>query len=307
MLKEESNQRIKFAYRLSGWSVGDGSKSLLKDQADKVLPSEYTAEMESEIFCPVCYTNLNRVPKYKDHFSNGRNAYFAHMSKYKEVKCDLRTMRPEGKRYDSYEEAQKAVDDEELVVISGFLWQRPEAPEVPSGEYDETPVEDINGKLTEVTLARHSGESFKLPSRITTVAGICRNFDENIYKYYHFPNSKHAIRLIDLLHDVRDVTKEDEIPRLYFGIIKNIYCLAENPKPHNKRMTELQCSSTVRDFRIKPTIEIAQQKGITETSIGRVVIMYGVVKEDGLGLGIENLNWGEFALLPRKYDGLLIT
>jgi hypothetical protein len=146
-----------------------------------------------------------------------------------------------------------------------------------------------------------------LPSKITTVAGICRNFDENLYKYYHLPERQNAVRLIDLLHNVENITEEDPIPRFYYGLIKKIYSPANNPKPHNIRMTELVCNPSVRDFLLKPTIELAQQKGITQSAIGRIVIMYGSVTVSGIGLSIENLHWGEFALLPRQYHNLLGT
>lgn len=307
MLNEESNQRIKFAYKLEGWSFEDGNQDALKRDADKILPSEYLAEMERTIFCPACFTNLIRVPKHKEHFSNGRDAYFAHLGKYKEIDCDLRTKRTEGKRYDSYEEAQKAIDNENLVIISSFLQEKPESPENPAGEYDETPVEDQNGPATEVPIARHNGESFVLPSKISTVAGICRNFDENLYKHYHLPGRKNAVRLIDLLQNIADVTEEDDSPKLYYGLIKRSFSAARNPQPHNIRMTELVNHPSVYDFYLKVSEEISIRKGINEQSVGRVVLMYGKITENGIGLAIERLKWGEFALLPMQYNQLLIT
>jgi hypothetical protein len=307
MANDEPNQRIKFAYKLDGWSYEEGSQALLKAQADKVIPSDYTADMEGNIFCPACFTNLIRVPKEKDHFSNGRDAYFAHVRKYREVKCDLRTKKAEGKRYDTYEEAQKAIDDENLVIISGFLQEKPERPEDPAGAYDETPVEDENGPASEVPIGRHNGESFLLPSKISTVAGICRNFDENLYKYYHLPGRRNAVRLIDLLHHVKDVTEEDESDRLYYGWVKRSFCTAKNPKPHNIRMTELDCNREVHDFYLKANEEISQRKGINDQTTGRIVIMYGKIAENGIGLCIEDLAWGEFALLPVQYNYLLNT
>lgn len=306
MPTDDIKQRIKFAYFLDGWSYENNDQSVLKKNAEKVLHSEYIPAMEGSIFCPTCFTNLIRVPKRRDHFSNGRDAYFAHIKKYQAVKCSLRVKRAEGKRYENYEEAQKAIDDENLVIVTGFLERRPERPEHEAGEYDETPVEDQNGQLTEVPLGRHNGESFNLPSKITTVAGICRNFDVNLYKYYYFPNQKIAIQLIDLLHSIEQVTEEGELPRLYYGLIKSVYDPAKNPKPHNIRMTELVCNKSVKDFNLKTTLEVALQKGITQDAVGRIVIMYGTVTTSGIGLSIENLNWGEFALLPRQYSNLLI-
>ena len=307
MKKEETNQRIKFAYRLNGWTFESSNENTLKSKADKVLPSEYMAEMEGEIFCHACYTNLTRVPKNKDHFSNGRDAYFAHMSKYKDIKCDLRTKRPEGKRYDSYEEAQKAVDDENLVIISEFLQEKPERLNDIAGEYDETPVEDQNGPKSEVSISRHNGDSFVLPSRITTVAGICRGFDNNLYKYYHLPGRSNPIRLLDLLNNIQDVVEENETPKFYYGVIKNSASAAENPQPYNIRMTELISNTAITDFYLKASEEICDRKGISNNSVGRILIMYGSITESGIGLSIEKLKWGEFSLLPKQYNSLLNT
>jgi hypothetical protein len=33
--------------------------------------------------------------------------------------------------------------------------------------------------------------------------------------------------------------------------------------------------------------------------------MFGIVTESGIGLSIENVGWGEFAVLPAKYAELL--
>ena len=301
---DEANRRIKFAYHLAGWMFEGGDKTYLKREANSISPSEYTADMDGNIFCPVCFTNLNRVPKDKDHFSNGRDAYFSHLGKYSEVKCDLRSTRPEGKRYDTYEEAQKAIDDENLVIVSSFVREKPEIPKGPNGEYDETPVEDMEGPVTDVPIARHSGESFKLPSKIKTVLGICRKFDENLYKYYFFLGQSNPIRLVDLLHDIRNVEIEDEKPKLYYGIITRSF--NAGPTPSNTRMTELISNRGVKDFYLKVTDWISQEKGIHDDSDGRIVIVYGKVTVSGIGLCIEDVGWGEFALLPEKYNHLLI-
>lgn len=300
----EPNRRIKFAYHLKDWAYEDGEPSSLKGNGVKIAPSEFTPDMEGAIFCPGCYTNLNRVPRDKDRFSNGREAYFAHLSKFSHVNCDLRSTKPEGKRYDSYEEAQKAIDDENLVIVDGFVKDRPEVNKPSGGEYDETPIEDIKGPLSDVPISRHVGESFKLPSKITTVRGLCRGFDENLYRYYHFPGNKYAVRLVDLLHDVRQVTGEDDVPRLYFGVIKSSGNAGRTSR--NIRMTWLTCNPGVKDFCFKAVDADAQEKGIRDDTKDRIIIMYGTVTGSGIGLAIEKLGWGEYALLPEKYNKLLL-
>lgn len=305
MAAREANRRIKFAYHFKGWNYEGGDRSLLRKNSAKISPSEFTSDMEGEIFCPGCYTNLNRVPKEKDHFSNGREAYFAHLSAHKIVHCGLRSTKPEGKRYDTYEDAQQAIDDENLVIVSGFLKDRPEIQADKGGEYDETLVEGTEGLISQVPISRHNGESFKLPSKITTVMGICRKFDENLYKYYYFPGQTHAVRLIDLLHDVRLVTSEDENPKLYYGIIKNSF--NAGPTSKNIRMTGLACNPGVKDFYFKAVDMEAQEKGIHDDTKDRILIMYGVVTTSGIGLSFERLGWGEYALLPDKYNNFLLN
>ncbi|VAW56386.1 hypothetical protein MNBD_GAMMA07-2730, partial [hydrothermal vent metagenome] len=50
----------------------------------------------------------------------------------------------------------------------------------------------------------------------------------------------------------------------------------------------------------------SQEKGINDDSKGRIVIIYGKVTVSGIGLCIENIGWGEFALLPEKYNHFLV-
>ncbi|MBO2902694.1 hypothetical protein J5H42_18295 [Aeromonas dhakensis] len=45
--------------------------------------------------------------------------------------------------------------------------------------------------------------------------------------------------------------------------------------------------------------------GIDDNSIGRILIVYGSVKQNGTGLCFQGLGWGEFSLLPEKYNYLL--
>ncbi|QJY41263.1 hypothetical protein HND97_16255 [Vibrio cholerae] len=61
---DESNRRIKFAYQMEHWSY-EGNPALLKANAKKIIPSEYKTDMDGSLFCPGCFTNLNRVPKEK--------------------------------------------------------------------------------------------------------------------------------------------------------------------------------------------------------------------------------------------------
>lgn len=305
---KESNRRIRYALHLNGWCYEKGNEVVLKRDAVKVVPSEYVKEMDGAIFCPGCKTNLNRIPKDKEHTSNGRSAYFSHMQKYTDIKCNLRSVKPECKKYDTYEEAQKAIDDENLVIVKGFIKNKPELPSRLGSVYDETPVEDMLGPLADVPIGRHHGEVFRLPSKITTVAGICRNFDDNLYKYYLFEHQQHAIMLSDLLQDVSSVSEPNDKPKLYFGKIESTNHLGQYKRPTNIRMTYLKNdmkAEGVAHFTIKLTDEKQKAHGIGDNSVDRIVLMYGVITENGMGLCFNSLEWGEFALLPDKYSYLL--
>jgi hypothetical protein len=306
MNKVESNRRIKFAFNLAGWNYEDGNREQLKHNAHKVIPSEYDFTMDGNLFCPGCYSNLNRIPKDKDHFSNGRDAYFSHLKTYKEVKCDLKSTKPEGKRYDTCEEAKRAIDDGSLVIVHDFIKDKLEVTTNYNSEYNETPVEDDNGPNSNVPIGRHYGESFNLPSKIMTVKGICRNFNDNLFKYYFFPGQSYAVRLTDLLNKVENVSEKNDKPKLYYGRIERTNHLGEHKRPTNIRMTYLKNEQNgVKDFCLKLTDQEQKSHGITDDSIGKIVIVYGVIADSGKGLCFENLGWGEFSLLPTKYNEFL--
>lgn len=71
-------------------------------------------------------------------------------------------------------------------------------------------------------------------------------------------------------------------------------------------MTWLACNPGVKDFCFKVIDADAQEKGIRDDTKDRILIMYGAVIESGIGLAIEKLGWGEYALLPQKYNKLLL-
>jgi len=303
----KAKRRIPFAYYKEGWNPKTSSPIELSNTADRIIPSEYESSMDGRIFCPACFTNLNRVPKEKDCFSNQREPFFSHQKRWKNVKCDLRSNKPKGKRYDSWEDARKAVENKELVIISGFIQDEPELQkDVPPSVYHETPVEDLEGPPAAAPLARHTGKELELPSKITSIMGICRKFDEHLLKYYQLPERRYPMRLIDLLHDIREVTEIDDTPKLYFGIIGSSKNMGSTPS--NIRMTWVECNSGVKDFCIKTVDRIATRKGIHEKteSKGRIILVYGKVVKSGIGLSIERPAWGEFALLPEKYNDLLL-
>jgi hypothetical protein len=194
-----TTRRIPFAFFKEGWEYGRSDVQSLVNNAQKVQPLEYDKSMKGWLFCPHCHTNLSRVPEDKDYFSNGREAYFSHMKVYRDVvSCVLRANKPDGKKYDTYEDVKKAIENEELVIIKEFMDVKPEINQDNNSlEYNETIVENYNGPKANQPAGRHTGEEYLLPSQQTSIASIVKNFDKNLYKYYRFPEKKHEYRLVD--------------------------------------------------------------------------------------------------------------
>lgn len=305
MAENSQSNRIKFAYYLPGWIYGVGDKAVLRASAKSILTSEYQNDMKGWIFCPECCVGLFRSPEEGDKDSKGRGAYFAH-SRTHRPPCGLRVRKRDGQRFTTEEEAKQAVDDELLVVVKSFMKQKPVAPQLPGQPYLGPVVEDLDGGLADVPIRRYSGEEIKLPSRIKTVRGLCRKFDKNYYKYYFLPEAQFPQLLSEALVDVSKVQNINSAAGLYFGRIRFIKKMGAG-NPTNIQMTRLeyQNDSVYQDFTLKMTIQDSEEHGITDASIGRVVMMYGPVSKSGSGLAISDLGWGEFALLPAKYDSVL--
>ncbi|WP_405121440.1 hypothetical protein [Pseudomonas petroselini] len=302
-----NKRKIAYAHHLPGWKFEGGNREVLK-ASRRVAPDEYEEEMRGALYCPGCFTNVERTPKEKDLFTNQRDPFYRHLKRWSHVACVLRAKKPIGKRYDTWEEAKRAVEHGQLAIVNEFLQERPEIDFTPSEEYDETPVEDTDGPPSEVPIGRHQGESFELPSKITTVAGICRNFEKNKDKYFVLPGAIHAVKLAELLTDVADlkwdVLDKAQTPKLYFGKILRSWNAGKYST--SIRMTRLRCGKGVGDFTVKMPDGFCQAKNINDVSVGRIVMFYGAITKNGGGLGVEHLAWGEIALVPKKYNELLI-
>lgn len=297
---------IKFSLYLKGWSYESGQKSVLRETAKKITPLEFHVDMRGDIFCPECFAPLFRSPGEKDFATNGRKAFFAH-SRGIQTECSLRVKRTEGKKYENEEEAKKAIENRELVVVNSFMREKPESPRIEGPVvYDQGPNEDESGPVTAVAIGRHSGEGFMLPSKITTIRGLCRSFDENLKKYFLLPGQQAANTLADQLISISEVTDVCDVPRLYVGRIK-YFKIHPNRKPWNIRQIffDFPSNGGYRDFCLKVNEEGSREHGIDDGSKERVVLAYGKVTISGTGLSIENLGWGEFSLLPVKYEYLL--
>jgi|Laugresbdmm110sd_1035091.scaffolds.fasta_scaffold41537_2 hypothetical protein len=298
----DSNTRIKYAFYSNTWNSATESREKLVKTSSRIAAIEYSPEMRNRLYCPGCYTQLVRTPLDKPIFTNGRKACFAHLPKNRSIPCDLRSTKPEGMLYQTFEDAPQAVAEERLIVISSFM-REPMSPTDPSGVYDQTPVEDASGPTANVPISRHSGKKFNLPTKISTIASVCRRFDLNLYRYFLFPGDAMAYRLLDILTDVRKVTEPTQTPKLYFGKIAESFNAGKNAS--NIRMTKLLCNQGVKDFYIKVVDRLQTEKGISDSSKGRHLIFWGTISGSGIGLCAQNLAWGEFALLPQIYDDML--
>ncbi|MFM4803188.1 hypothetical protein [Aeromonas bivalvium] len=296
---------VKLALYYDSWEFETGSKVQLRREAQRITTTEYTLDMRGNIFCPECCAPVFRSPHDRDVDSAGRRAFFAHSPSYT-PECSLRVRRAEGRTFVNEELARQAIDDDELVVVSSFLTERPHNGADVQREYEGDHVEDIHGELTEVAISRHNGESFNLPSRITTVRGICRNFDRNYFKYYVLPGRNNAVQLRDLLVNVATVKEIDSSPKLYYGIVTTSFNCGSTPQNIRQTMFNYPRNEEYVDFCLKVTDQESSEHGITDSSQGRIVIMYGTVEESGIGLCIRNIGWGEFAVLPQQYEHFLV-
>lgn len=303
--KGEAN-RIKHALYSPVWIWGVGEQSVLKSTAQRVLVSEYQPEFRGRIFCPECCCPLYRSPDREEANKRGRSAFYGHRRNIK-TECGLRTKPAQGKRYDTEEDAKQAILNGDLVIIEGFIQERPVAPSKNPEVYNETPVEDIDGEPAAVPIGRHRGESFNLPSKVSTVAGLCRKFDENYYKYYYLPNSQHVVQLMDLLVSIHPDLKKGTGPLLLYGKIIGVTDFGKGG-PNNIRFVYLETpnNQNFKDFVLKFTVAEGNERGLTSERVGRIVIAYGTVEGSGIGLAFSNLGWGEVSLLPVKYEHLLV-
>lgn len=299
-----NRNRIRHALHLPGWVFNVGNESVLRSSGKPVLVSEYQGEMKGEIFCPECTCPLFRSPQEVESNRRGRNAFYAHGRNIK-TECGLRTKQAEGKKYITEEEAMQAVVDGKLVIVKGFLKEKPISPDKEAKEYDQTTVEDEQGEVSEVAIGRHRGEKFNLPSNLTTVRGLCRNFDESLYKYYVFPEMQHAQLLADALRNVTTLASTTDSPVLGYGRIVSIWDPGRHP--HNIRFIKLafEAKGGYGDFSIMISQREADLHDLNTQSIGRFAIFYGTISVNGGGLSVKNLGWGEVALLPTKYEKYL--
>lgn len=300
------SRKIPYALFLKNWSFEQGDKQILIEQGQRITADEFDLnEMKDSIFCPNCYTKLTRSPLEENYTREGVAAYFKHIPSYNDIDCEYRSNKGEAFNYSSEQEAKEAIENENLVIVHNFKTEEPDFNEENLGDGLENYENEIDA-TSDVTVSRHKNQTYSLPSKITTIrGGICRRFDRNIVKGYFLPNSNQILPLSDLLNDVRNIQEPCENKKLFIGQIKSSKHLGKKPTGENIRMTYLEFSNTnYKDFCIKTPHSLQHLHGIRDESIGRYVIFYGAITENGIGLCVENLGFGELGLLPNIYNNI---
>ncbi len=301
---DEKQHRIAFAFFLKKWIFAKDSKEFLENNAEKITPQEYRLEMKNAIFCPECNTPLSRTPEEAEIFSNERTAHYRHRGKYKEIYCSLRVSRGSGLQYKSEEEVRQAIQNQNLVLIGGWAADPPNIEDngdLEDLEFRQTQIEDPEGPETEVPLGRHTGVKVLLPTKISSVLSICRNFDKNIHRAFYFPDSQYALHLRNILYDVTRL-QENDLPgraNLFFGRVEKYR------KLDSRNIIYLKVDN-FPELKIYTWPKFDERKKIDSSSIGRVLLFYGIVSNIGEGIPRCMANsWGQYSLLPPQYEKFL--
>lgn len=297
---------IQHALYSDNWAYDRTKIENLIANAQVVLPSEYTPQMKGHIFCPECKCPLFRSPEDKERDSAGRLAHFAHIRSIRE-NCSLRVGKAVGFNYKNEEEARAAVNNGDFCVIHSFLQAAPVVGDLNHPKkFKGKNIEDPFGPEIELAIGRHRGENFKVPSKIKTIRGLCKNFDLNLYSYYVLPGMKNPDLLIKIIRNIKTATQPSNSSGLYFG--KVIRSFKAGNKANSIRMIELeyQKNAEYKDFFLKIPDDQAKSHGIDDDSNDHYILFFGKLEVSGVGLCINKPGWGEYAILPQKYERLLI-
>lgn len=72
-------------------------------------------------------------------------------------------------------------------------------------------------------------------------------------------------------------------------------------------MTRLKCGAAVKDFTLKLIDGFSREKNINDNAKDRIVMFYGKIIINGIGLAAEGLARWAVSLLQVKYDDLLLS
>jgi hypothetical protein len=303
---EEKKHRIAYALYSEQWKYAVNAPILLEELSEEVVPEDFSEEMKGKIFCPLCKTPLTRSPSLTSVSSNGITAHFKHGSKelyIESKKCGWRTPSAQGLKYNTEEEALRAIENQDLSIVNAWMEQPPTIKNDidDSGEYDQTAIEDENGPETELAIGRHNGESYKLPSRLSTVMALCKEFPKNLKKGFFFPNSQLPMLLSDQLYSVSSISNElPERETLFFGKIIGYRRLS-------RRNVIMLSTNGIEEIKIYTDPDFDKRKRIDRDSVGRYVLFSAKLYWESTGdiVACKVLRWGAYSLLPEKYNKFL--
>ncbi|MFA9287425.1 hypothetical protein ACCQ08_21785 [Comamonas sp. SY3] len=285
---------IEYALYLRGWKYEGGDEATLERDAEKVYALDFDAVMANHIFCPNCFTPITRRPLERERTRNNKRAFFAHIPSYLNVPCERRTPYIQGELFNNEEVAREAIARGDLVVFSGFA-EEPQVANERALPYAQGHVEDPEGPETRVPIARHVGDEFYVPGRNRTIMSICRNFDQNLQKYYQFPGQNFPSKLMDQIRDVFEIAGEDDEKKLYFGEVKRVSFRV------NQDDILLKSGPYIKDFTLVCHIQQLQRRGFNRDTEGVFVLFWGQVFDYGLGFCVRP-RWGEYAMIPPQYN-----
>ncbi|PZD67387.1 hypothetical protein [Pantoea ananatis] len=303
-----TSRRIAYAYYDPKWDKS--TMPIIVLNRVEVEPLEYEAEMKGYLHCPSCYEPLLRVPgdPAVSIMANGADALFRHYPDEDAPYCRLRSGIMVGKKYDNEAEAAQAVEDGELIIISGFKQERPQNNARQQDEEHPEPVEtefeSEDGPPVNVPASRHEGQTFHLPSKVTSVQSLCTNFRQNYYRDIHVAVGEHVYHyvLAESLKEAAEIDSEDDIPNFYFGEIVRIDRF-EHTSHVFLRHPRLVGNV---DFRISASNGDLDARGITQANaLRRILLFFGKIDSCGAGYWSKDKTWGEIAVLPAKYEDFL--
>jgi hypothetical protein len=292
MEEEEKKHRIAYAFYSETWRYKKHSPNQLEEYSSEVTPEEFSNEMRGKIFCPLCATPLYRSPSTTSITKNNRTAHFKHgnKSKYTESKtCGWRTFAGQGLKYDSEEETRQAIENKDLTIVSEWMDAPPSEQsrgDDDSAQYNSTAIEDEDGPETELAIGRRRGEKYKLPSKLSTVMAVCKEFPKNLRRGFYFPNSQFPMLLSDQLYSVENIS--DILPSketLFFGEIKEYRRL-------DYRNIIFLKTELVDKFKIYTEPSFDKRKRIDEKSTGRYILFSAKLYKEKSKVACKVLKWG---------------
>jgi hypothetical protein len=303
---EEKRHRIAYAFYSDDWKYGVDDKDKLEEVSIPIVPEEFSSEMKGKIFCPLCATPLSRSPSRESVTKNNITAHFKHGDKQKyleSIRCGWRTPSSQGYIYGNEEEARRAVENKDLTIVHDWA----EFPPTTSndiddeGEYNRTAIEDMQGPETELAIGRHRGEKFKVPSRISSIMAVCREFPLNLRKGFYFPNSPYPMMLSDQLYSANSLSATlPQKETLFFGEIEAYGRLTY------RNVIYLKSTNKV-EVKIYTKPDYDERKGISGEAKSRFLLfsanLYNEGSEDIVACKV--LKWGAYSLLPKKYEKYL--